>query len=127
MINYIFLAWIIISWMIKIHCRMKLILNAFLLWKHASHLATCFVHQIIESCIVIGKFVSVLIIFMRLYDIIRDHPIFTSPKKRRSQVAIQLQLLIFLYKLSSSGTGGKFTRIGEFFRISKGFSAFNVS
>ena len=58
--------------------------------------------------------------FMQLYNIIRDHPIFTSTKKRRPQVAIQLQLLIFLYKLSSSGTGGKFTRIGKFFRVSKG-------
>jgi hypothetical protein len=57
---------------------------------------------------------------MQLYNIIRDHPIFTSTKKRHPQVAIQLQLLIFLCKLSSSGTGGKFTRIGKFFRVSKG-------
>jgi len=30
--------------------------------------------------------------------------------------------MIFLYKLSSSGTGGKFKRIGKYFKVSEGNS-----
>jgi hypothetical protein len=58
--------------------------------------------------------------FYQLYDFIKEHPIFSTQKKRRPQTPIVLQLLIFLYKLSSSGTGGKFNRIAKFFKVSYG-------
>jgi hypothetical protein len=58
--------------------------------------------------------------FHQLYEVIKHNPIFSSTKKRRSQTPIQLQLMIFLFKLSSSGTGGKFKRIGKYFKVSEG-------
>jgi len=60
--------------------------------------------------------------FHQLYEVIKHNPIFSSTKKRRSQTPIQLQLMIFLFKLSSSGTGGKFKRIGKYFKVSEGNS-----
>jgi len=58
--------------------------------------------------------------FHQLYEVIKHNPIFSSTKKRRSQTPIQLQLMIFQFKLSSSGTGGKFKRIGKYFKVSEG-------
>jgi hypothetical protein len=58
--------------------------------------------------------------FFQLYDLIKEHPSFSTKKKRRPQTSTELQLLIFLYKLSSSGTGGKFNRIAKFFKVSYG-------
>jgi hypothetical protein len=55
-----------------------------------------------------------------LYRLIKSHPAFSSQKKRRPQSHVKLQLLVFLYKLSCSGTGGKFLIIGKYFKVSKG-------
>jgi hypothetical protein len=41
-------------------------------------------------------------------------------RKEDNRYPIQLQLIIFFYKLSSSGTGGKFKQNGKYFKVSKG-------
>ena len=58
--------------------------------------------------------------FIMLYHLIKSHPAFSSQKKRWPQSHVKLQLLIFLYKISCSGTGGKFSIIGKYFKVSKG-------
>jgi hypothetical protein len=59
-------------------------------------------------------------IFFQLYHLIKEHPSFSTQKKRWPQTSTELQLLIFFYKLSSSGTGRKFNRIAKFFKVSYG-------
>ena len=58
--------------------------------------------------------------FILLYHLVKSHPAFSSQKKRWPQPHVKLQLLIFLYKLSCSSTGGKFTITGKYFKVSKG-------
>jgi len=61
-----------------------------------------------------------IVSFLQFHEVIQQNPILLPAKKRRSQTPIQLQFMIFLYKLSSSGSGVKFKRIRKHFKLSEG-------